>query len=200
MIVIIDYGLGNLGSIANMLSHLSYEAKISDSPMDIADASHLILPGVGHFDHGMRHLNNKNITPLIADQVKAGKPLLGICLGAQLLLSQSAEGMEDGLGFIDGDVKHFKAGALPVPHMGWNKIETKHPAFDNMDEDRRFYFVHSYYLNPANQNHALCTADYGGKFVAGLVRDNVMGVQFHPEKSHRYGMQFFKNYFGDIVS
>lgn len=205
MIVIVDYGLGNLGSIANMLGKLELDCAISDSPGDIGNASHLILSGVGHFDHGMACLSEKKLLPVLHEAVLENrKPVLGICLGAQLLMSASEEGgHEKGLDWIPGRVRKFDGGPekqgkkLRVPHMGWGAVTAASdtPFFDDMDENRRFYFVHSYYMQPEDRSHILCSATYGDVFTAGIYKDNITGVQFHPEKSHKYGMQFFKNYF-----
>jgi glutamine amidotransferase len=199
MITIIDYGVGNLGSIVNMLSHLDYDVTVSGNISDIQNASHLILPGVGHFDYGMRSLHAKGVDEAVLNEVKKGKPLLGICLGAQLLLEGSEEGDEKGLGLIEGSARYFDLESKPVPHIGWASLETQNILFDNMDEDRRFYFVHSYYLSPKNKEDVLCSADYEHNFASGIQHDNVTGVQFHPEKSHKYGMKFFENYFGEVI-
>lgn len=206
MISVLNYGLGNLGSIMNMLKHVRIPAKLISTPSEIYEASSILLPGVGSFDAGMKTLQDRNLIPALNEIALIKRiPVLGICLGAQLLMDSSEEGTEKGLGWIKGNVLHFTgksefvSRSLRVPHMGWSPIESKNALFRNMDEDMRFYFVHSYYLNPAIEEDVLCTAQYGGKFVAGVHKNNVTGVQFHPEKSHQYGMQFFKNYYAEIT-
>lgn len=203
MISILDYGLGNLGSVLNMLRHIKIPAKLISTPDEIINSDSILLPGVGAFDAGMQNLKNRGfIEPLHDAAINKKMPILGICLGAQLLMQDSEEGVESGLGWIPGKVCHFskllkdKSSVFRVPHMGWAAVESDSDFFQDMDEDRRYYFVHSYYLNPEKDENALCTANYGERFVAGVKKANITGVQFHPEKSHQYGMQFFRNYYG----
>jgi glutamine amidotransferase len=205
MISVLDYGLGNLGSVINMLNHVRIPNKLINTNDEILQADSILLPGVGSYDAGMKNLHEKGfIQPLNEHATIRKKPILGICLGAQLLMNESEEGQEKGLGWIDGNVQHFKnllghqSQQLRIPHMGWSQIETSDPLFDKMDEDRRFYFVHSYYLKPSSYEHILCKTHYGEPYAAGIQKDNITGVQFHPEKSHQYGMQFFKNYYEKI--
>ena len=194
---ILNYGVGNLGSVRNMFKRLGVETADITSPDDISSSSRLLLPGVGAFDHGMDALNMGNWVPAIRSHVSAGKPLLGICLGMQLLLDSSEEGVLPGFGFVPGSVKRFEAGkGLRVPHMGWNIADPAQDSrlFDDLDEQARFYFVHSYYALPTHQENILSTTDYGHTFASGVVNENVMGTQFHPEKSHQYGMKLLENF------
>lgn len=203
MISVLNYGLGNLGSVLNMLNHVRIPTKLISQPTEIAEASAILLPGVGSFDAGMKNLKERGLIDALNEKAVHKKtPILGICLGAQLLMDGSEEGTEKGLGWISGNARHFSnlIQNKRIPHMGWSPIESNSPLFSNMDEDRRFYFVHSYYLNPTSGDHVLCTARYGENFVAGVQKENITGVQFHPEKSHQYGMQFFKNYYAGITT
>jgi len=200
VIVIIDYGMGNLGSIHNMLRKVNAEAIISADPKEIANADKLILPGVGAFDHAMANLNNLNLTPLLNEKVLIEKiPLLGVCLGMQLLTKRSEEGTMPGLNWIDAETVRFKFEnneKLKIPHMGWNTVEIKRndSLFKNMGIEPRFYFVHSYYVKCYDQDNILTTTDYGGDFCSSVVKDDIRGVQFHPEKSHKFGMQLLRNF------
>lgn len=201
MIVIIDYGMGNLGSIINMLKKVGASAKISVDIKEIERAEKLILPGVGAFDTGMKRLNELNLIELLNDMVLVQKkPTLGVCLGMQLLTKRSEEGNMSGLGWIDGETHRFsfKSGQsnLKIPHMGWNTINIQHQSslIQGLDDEARFYFVHSYYVVCENPDDVLTTTDYGFDFVSAVQRENVMGVQFHPEKSHKFGMQVYKNF------
>jgi len=199
VIGIIDYGLGNLGSLSNMCQKAGLEARVTDTSEAILSASHLILPGVGTFDTGMRNLESKGLVPVLKEAVLERKiPILGICLGAQLMLESSEEGDLPGLCWIKGRVVRFHASeGLKVPHMGWNYLNDirKHTLYSSMPQiPPRFYFVHSYYfkLAEAADISALCT--YGEKFSASFEQGNIMGVQFHPEKSHQFGMQLLHNF------
>jgi glutamine amidotransferase len=201
MINIIDYGAGNIGSIQNMIRRLGGESRIVHDAQSILSSDKLILPGVGNFDHGMQMLIDKNlIEPIKTFMNLKQRPLLGICLGAQLLTKKSEEGQLDGLGFFDAEVLHFSKLAntenIRIPHMGWNFIryEDDKQLLCNLPEQPRFYFVHSYYLQSNVSSEVLCTANYNVSFAAGLQKDNVWAVQFHPEKSHKYGMQLFQNF------
>lgn len=201
MIVIIDYGVGNLGSILNMLKRIGEPAIISSNINDIQNASKLILPGVGAFDYGMEQLGKYDLIGVLNEKVLIGKTcILGICLGAQLLAQKSEEGEKKGLGWIDMEVVRFNNDKMPVdlkiPHMGWNDINTKKesPLFKGMHEEPRFYFVHSYHLMLKESDVILTTTQYGYEFVSAIEKDNIIGVQFHPEKSHKFGMKFLKNF------
>jgi glutamine amidotransferase len=198
--VIVDYGMGNLGSILNMLKHVGVDSMISAEPAEIEAAGKLILPGVGAFDNGMKNLAERGLVPLLRQRVDAGVPILGICLGAQLLFERSEEGVLPGLGWIRGQVTRFAfpegERRLKVPHMGWNVVESRQPSplFEGASGEQRFYFVHSYYMSCADERDVLSTTPYGQTFVSGVQRGNVYGVQFHPEKSHKFGMRLLKNF------
>jgi len=206
MIVIIDYGLGNLSSIKNMLSHLGTEATITSNKKEIERASKLILPGVGSFDTGMKNLHDLDLIALIKEKALNHKtPVLGICLGAQLLLEKSDEGNENGLKLVKGKVRSFskalqkKAVMLPIPNMGWRDVQFQYEKkLIFKKSPSKFYFVHSYFLELSDQNDVWNTSNYGFDFCSGFRKDNILGVQFHPEKSHQYGMQLLK-YFIDYV-
>ena len=201
-ITIIDYGMGNMGSIANMLRRNQIEAQITSDPEEIERARKLILPGVGSFDAGVKHLAASGVREIVQRKVLGdGTPILGICLGMQLLFEGSEEGEEAGLGILKGKFRRFPSEAngerLLVPHMGWNfvGVEGQCRLTEGLDENARFYFVHSYFLPevPPGANGVLM-ADYGGRFVAGVESDKVCGVQFHPEKSHRWGIKLLGNF------
>lgn len=201
MVVIIDYGVGNLVSIKNMLGKIGVEAIISSKKDDIINADKLILPGVGSFDYGMTQLNDSGIIQELNDMVLEHKtPILGICLGAQLLTQSSDEGIKSGLGWIKGKTIAFnKAKLLPeqkIPHMGWTDVKGfEHSRlFTNMYNEPRFYFVHSYHLVIENKEDELAYGSYGYDFTVGIERENILGVQFHPEKSHKFGMKLLENF------
>jgi glutamine amidotransferase len=197
MIAIIDYDIGNLGAIANMLVRLGAKAKITSDPDDVRSAVGLILPGNGSFDACMRGLRSTGLLPVIEKSVFDTKvPLLGICVGAQMLGTGSEEGGQSGLGWIDTIARKFPVSASRrVPHMGWCGISVTQPANpigSAIEPDSRFYFVHSYFLEPRSDSNVFLKANYGLDFAAGVVKDNVYGVQFHPEKSHRYGKNLLR--------
>jgi len=201
MIVIVDYGMGNLGSILNMLKYLKVEAKISSNVSDIEIADKLILPGVGAFDNGMKNLQNLGLIPYLKKQVIDKKtPILGICLGMQLFTKKSEEGTALGLGWVDAETTRFHFNEsntkLKIPHMGWNTVQIHDTStfYKNMGEDVRFYFVHSYHVICHNQNNILTSTTYGYSFPSSIQSQNIYGVQFHPEKSHKFGMKLFKNF------
>jgi glutamine amidotransferase len=204
MIVIVNYGMGNLGSIINMLKKVGVQAKISSDPKDIESADKLILPGVGAFDTGMQSLRELDLVDLLNDKVLNQKtPTLGVCLGMQLITKRSEEGVLPGLGWIDGESIRFRfdprQNNLKIPHMGWNTVNVQRtePLFRGLEQEARFYFVHSYHVICNNLSDVLTTTDYGYEFVSALQRDNIMGAQFHPEKSHKFGMRLLKN-FGEL--
>ncbi len=200
MITIIDYGMGNLGSIQNMLHRLGFAAEITSNQADILKADKLILPGVGAFDQAMINLENRGLIPVLNQRViKEQVPLLGICLGMQLLTKGSEEGHLKGLGWIDAKTIRFTFDSdlkLRIPHMGWNTVEFQQDSclFKEMYEEPRFYFVHSYFVKCKSQKSVLATTHYGIEFASGIIRDNIYGLQFHPEKSHKFGMRVFKNF------
>jgi len=200
-IVVIDYGMGNLGSIANMLKYLGANAVISADKTLIEKADKLILPGVGHFDRAMQNINQLDLFNLI--QYKAldkQAPIMGICLGMQLLCNFSEEGNDKGLAIVDADVVKFnfeKSQKLKVPHMGWSNVEiakSNSLITKGLTEDARFYFVHSYYVKCNNESDILTRSLYGDSFISSFEKNNIVGVQFHPEKSHKYGITLFRNF------
>ena len=201
MIAIVDYEIGNLAAIANMFNRLGVKCEITADPVKIENAEKIVLPGNGAFDACMQNLHATGLIPLLKEKVLTRKtPLLGICVGAQMLGHGSEEGKEAGLGWLDIEVKRFPV--LPdfrVPHMGWchvKNVSLGHPLFEKLSEDARFYFVHSYYLDPENSGEVLLTANYGKDFAAAVGKDNIVGVQFHPEKSHRFGKQLLAQFAG----
>jgi glutamine amidotransferase len=201
MITIVDYGLGNLGSILNLLKKIGAPAKLSTSKLDIEKADKLILPGVGSFDNGMNQLRERGFIDVLNWKALEEKvPTLGICLGMQLLSNSSEEGSEKGLGWIDADTIKFKFDTdnahLKVPHMGWNLVKEAKKSVLNQDmyEEPRFYFVHSYHVKCKNPQDELFRTSYGFEFTSAVEKGNIMGVQFHPEKSHKFGMQLLSNF------
>lgn len=198
MIVVVDYGVGNIASVLNMLKRVGAKAKASNSREDIEQADKLILPGVGAFDAGMQTLRKSGLIEVLNEQVLGKqKPVMGVCLGSQMLGNGSEEGSEPGLGWIDMDIVRFeKREGRKVPHMGWNEVtpQLQHPILTGLNQLSRFYFVHSYYMLPRHAENILLTANYDQQFTAAVVRDNILGFQFHPEKSHKFGMQLFKNF------
>jgi glutamine amidotransferase len=201
MISIIDYGAGNLGSIANMLRKLGEPAIITSKPEDIKKAEKLILPGVGNFDYGMSKLQKSGLIEILNLKVLEEKiPILGICLGAQLMTKKSEEGNTPGLGWFDAEVKKFsfpkEQTDLRVPHMGWNYVCVKKetPLSKDLPAEPKYYFVHSYYLQANNPEDIFMTTNYGNDFVSALNHNNTFALQFHPEKSHKYGLKIFQNF------
>ncbi len=196
---IINYNVGNIQSIVNMLKRLGHTALVTSDPAAIDAATRLILPGVGSFDYGMEQLHRLGLVEVIQRKAQgSGVPFLGICLGAQLLLHKSQEGTRPGLGLVDGEVVRFKPvdTAMKVPHMGWNTVDIKKPSplWAGLDKDSRFYFVHAYHFELASPENVLTTTHYGYDFPSSFGHKNLLGVQFHPEKSHRYGMALLKNF------
>lgn len=201
MLVIVDYGLGNLGSILNMLKRIGANAVFSSDAGQIEKADKIIFSGVGSFDHGITQLEKLCLLEVLNRKALVEKiPILGICLGLQLFAKKSEEGKMPGLGWIDSDVIKFrhseKGSFLKVPYMGWNSVVLKKESrlFRGLESESRFYFLHSYHLSCANCSDTLVTSNYGYEFIAGIERENILGVQFHPEKSHRFGMQLLKNF------
>ena len=201
MITIIDYGLGNLGSILSMLRRTGQQAQVTSDVEVIARAEKLILPGVGAFDAGMKRLEENGLREILTTRVlHDGVPFLGICLGMQLMFEGSDEGQLKGMGWFPGRFTLFPAthegAGLRVPHMGWNVVEPARSKklFQESAAQPRFYFTHSYRLVATDPDEIAATAPYAGRFVCAVERDNVMGVQFHPERSHRYGIALLKNF------
>ena len=205
MIVVVDYGVGNLGSIVNMFKKVGAKAVASSDPSVIRDAEKLILPGVGAFDAAMRKFQEKGLVSVVGELVLEKKiPVLGVCVGLQLMTKGSEEGQLAGLGWFDAETIRFKFDAkhahLKVPHMGWNSAQVcrEHPLVADWDEESRFYFVHSFHVVATDMNAVLAETDYGVTIHSILGRENIMGVQFHPEKSHRFGMRLLKNFAENI--
>lgn len=199
MVAIVDYGLGNLGSIANMLKVIGEKSVITADKEKITQADRIILPGVGAFDAGMSKLTETGLVDFIKEQaLLEEKPILGICLGMQLLGRKSAEGILEGLNLIPFESVRFQLDNtnLRVPHMGWDIVEfkQKNPLLEGLTGRQRYYFVHSYHAICDNSENVLMTCDYGYKFACAVVRDNIYGVQFHPEKSHDFGMALLENF------
>jgi glutamine amidotransferase len=199
MTTIINYNLGNPKSIKNMLGYLGIHSHITSDLVEIANAERLILPGVGNFRHGMAQLTKLGLIDVLEKEVMDNKkPILGICLGMQLLTKHSEEGDLEGLGFIDAQTKKFELldSILKVPHMGWNTVSFQKETLLNssISSQPRYYFVHSYFVECTNQDDILCTTQYGQEFVSGFQRQNIFGLQFHPEKSHKFGMELLANF------
>lgn len=199
MIIIVDYGMGNLGSIFNMFKRIGVKSKISSKLSDIKNAEKLILPGVGAFDIAMKRLHNLKLIDVLNHQALDKKiPILGICLGMQLLTNSSEEGVEKGLCWIDAETTkfNFKSNGLKVPHMGWNTVNISTPCklTTDMLEESRFYFVHSYYVKVKNEKNSILKTNYGVEFDSAIQSENIYGAQFHPEKSHKFGMKLFENF------
>lgn len=199
MIVVVDYGMGNIGSVLNMLQRLGVEAAYSGCETTIQAADALILPGVGTFDHAMQRLNDLGLIPVLQRKVMNQQvPVLGICLGMQLFAKSSEEGTLSGLGWLDMHVKRFtfdSVANLRVPHMGWNHVQPtrSHILFEGL-ELPRYYFVHSYHIPLCSHPYQLATTQYGTTFISAVAQGNILGVQFHPEKSHRFGLSLLKNF------
>lgn len=200
MIVVLDTGCANIGSILSMSKKIGVSAIPSSNYKDLKKADKIILPGVGHFDAGMRALKNLELSDCLTDRVLGDNvPVLGICLGMQMMCKASEEGDEMGLSWIDAEVKSFKnklSDDLKIPHMGWNNVTVvnQNPIIEMNDIISRFYFVHSYYVECKNSNDILLTTNYGFNFTSAFKHNNIFGVQFHPEKSHRFGMTLLKKF------
>lgn len=203
MLVIVDYGLGNLGSIANMASRLGAKPVVSSDPDVLREADKLIVPGVGAFDRGMQNLRERGLVDVLSQKALDERvPVLGLCLGMHLFTRGSEEGGEPGLGWLDADTVRFKfagnGGNLKVPHMGWNEVDDRraHYLLDGGDAERRYYFVHSFHVVCSDPELVVGETMYGYPFPSIVARDNIVGVQFHPEKSHRFGMALLRNFIG----
>lgn len=197
VIDVIDYDIGNVGSVINMLKHVGAETRLASTPAEVDAASALLLPGVGHFGYAMEVLRERGLIEPIRRKVMDERvPILGICLGMQLLSKGSEEGNAEGFGFIDAHFERIATAAdLKVPHMGWNIIDVKRPnPILSQAAGQRFYFVHSYKAVCRQDGEAVATCTYGQEFCCAYGRDNVYGVQFHPEKSHRFGMDLFRRF------
>jgi glutamine amidotransferase len=205
MIAIIDYGMGNLKSVFNAFKQASPEAdiKVTSNPADIKKAHHVVFPGQGAMPDCIRELDERNLRSSVIDAAKT-KPFLGICIGLQMLFDKSEEGNTDGLGLLSGTIKRFNnentadeiGHKLKIPHMGWNEVSQKndHPLWQNISNNDRFYFVHSYYLESKDKNIVSAETLYSQKFCCAIAKENIFAVQFHPEKSSTAGLQLIKNF------
>lgn len=196
MIAIIDYGLGNVFAFRNVYERLNVAVTMAHTPADIENAEKLILPGVGAFDHAMDRLNASGLRDSIEHFALVKKrPILGVCVGMQMLTEASEEGERPGLAWIPGAVRKFDGHAVALPHMGWNDVKAlRHDDLFHEMGDARFYFLHSYYVQCRDEADALAEASYGSEFCCAISRANIFGVQFHPEKSHHWGVRLLKNF------
>jgi glutamine amidotransferase len=202
MIAIIDYGMGNLRSVEKGFLKVGVEVEVTNRPEDVNNADAVVLPGVGAFKDCMQELTNLDLVDAVVDAIKKGKPYLGICLGLQVLFSESVEfGRCRGLDIFRGKVVRFENGDLKIPQMGWNQLNIKNdtPLFNDIPDKSYFYFVHSYYVAPEDDAIIAATTDYGVEFTSAVCKDNVYAVQFHPEKSQTLGLRLLEN-FGKIVA
>ncbi|PSO58578.1 MAG: imidazole glycerol phosphate synthase subunit HisH [Cyanobacteria bacterium QS_7_48_42] len=198
-IAVVDYDMGNLHSACKGLEKVGATPKITDSIAEIERADAVVLPGVGSFDPAVQRLRSRNLVEPIQNAIASGKPFLGICLGLQVLLEASEEGKEPGLGIVSGTVRRFRPEPeITIPHMGWNELEftqPHHPLWEQLPGNSRVYFVHSYYVDPTESGTRAATVTHGSQTVtAAIARDNLMAVQFHPEKSSSVGLQIISNF------
>ncbi len=201
MIGIVNYGSGNIYAISNIYKRLNIDHFISEDTKELEKATHLILPGVGAFDETMKILYNTGLKSFLDEMVlDKQKPIMGICVGMQLLAEGSEEGLLEGFGWIKGYVKKFDSSKFKIkpylPHLGWNTVELKyaHPIFEDIDHNRGFYFLHSYFYDCTFSDDILGTTEYGGNYASAIRHSNVFGMQFHPEKSHQNGINIFRNF------
>lgn len=202
MIAVLDYGLGNSQAFVTYFDRMGFAARRVRSSEGLEGATKLVLPGVGAFDHALELFSSSGLRPEVELLVTQDRlPLLGVCVGMQILAGRSEEGEQDGLGWIDGEVRalsgDFRApGERPTPHMGWNSVRPSSSSglFGNLVDDARFYFLHSYYFHCSNPAEVVATVNYGAEFTCAIQRDNIYGVQFHPEKSHKWGGQLLRNF------
>lgn len=201
MITLIDYGVGNINAFVNVYKRVDVPVKIAKTKEDLLDAQKLILPGVGHFDHAMQQLNQSGMRETLDDLVLQKKvPVIGICVGMQMMANSSDEGKEEGLKWIDASVKKFDETKIHqvtrLPHMGWNDVKpvVQHPLFKGLENDAIFYFLHTYYFECHHPEDVLAVTEYGGQFASAAHHDTIFGIQFHPEKSHSYGETLLHNF------
>lgn len=197
MVAIVDYGVGNLQSVYNGFKHINDNVIVTNDKSKITDATHIVLPGVGAFKAGMDNLEKKGFIDLIYSEIKKGKPFLGICLGMQLLMSKSFEmGEYKGLNLIEGSVVRFQECGYKIPQIGWNNIKIKQDSlFENVKDESMFYFVHSYYVKPFDNNVIACETEYNNiNYCSAIEKDNIFACQFHPEKSGVVGLEVLKNF------
>lgn len=194
-IAIVDYEAGNVRSVQKALQRAGGKASITSEPDEVIRADALVVPGQGACDSSMRHMRRKGLVEPIKEFISSGRPFFGVCLGLQLLMEDSEEGDEPCLAVIEGSTRKLPEG-LKIPHMGWNQVQFKvrHPVFDSIADGSHFYFVHSYYADPVDTDVVACTTDYGVDFCSGAVRENVVAVQFHPEKSGLLGLKIYQNF------
>lgn len=197
MISIIDYGLGNVQAFLNMYKRMNVSARAVRTADEVEEATKIVLPGVGAFDHAMELFDASGMREAVEHRVREDRvPLIGVCVGMQMLADGSEEGTRPGLGLVPGEVRLFPSNSLPLPHMGWNDIAPRddQPLFAGLERDARFYFLHSYYYQCADDADDVAGAHYGGRFTCAVTRGNVHGVQFHPEKSHHFGETLLRNF------
>lgn len=201
MITIIDYGLGNIRAFQNVYERLSIPVKVARDPGELENATKIILPGVGSFDYAMSQLNKSGMREVLERRVLDDKiPVMGICVGMQMLADSSDEGSEPGLGWIKGRVRKFESNLIPfksrLPHMGWNTVTPKNGVdlFSGVEDRARFYFLHSYYFECESESQVICKTDYGLTYASAVNKQNVYGIQFHPEKSHYNGVRLLNNF------
>ena len=202
MITIVDYGMGNLRSVAKGFEHLGISARVTQKPEEIASAEKLVLPGVGAFEDAVRNLKELHVTESILTFLGSGRPFLGICLGLQLLFTESEEGgLHKGFGIFPGRVKRFPNGTLKVPHIGWNRVNrtptvqrSECPLLKGIPDGSYFYFVHSYYADPVDQASVAAKTEYGVTFTSVIWKENMFATQFHPEKSQTLGLKVLENF------
>ncbi|WP_294285690.1 imidazole glycerol phosphate synthase subunit HisH [uncultured Chryseobacterium sp.] len=201
MVTIIDYGVGNINAFLNIYKQLNIPAKTAKTVNELECATKLILPGVGHFDYAMQRFNDSGMKDKVNDLViNHDIPVVGVCVGMQMMAKSSDEGILPGLGWIDARVRKFSpsqvSAKLPLPHMGWNdiRIVKDNPLLEGLEENPRYYFLHSYYFDCSNFEDSIAKTDYGINFTSAVNHDNIFGAQFHPEKSHHFGIQLLKNF------
>ena len=198
MLVIIDYGAGNIGSVQRACGEMGIKSVITANPADLKDAERIIFPGVGAAPTAMENVTRTGLAAALKEAYAAGIPILGICIGAQIVLDRSEEGDTPCLGIIPGTTVRFKFQdkSLKIPHIGWNSVKATqpHPLLDGIDKEDEFYFVHSYYPQPAKKENIYAVSDYGGEFCCAVGNKNLFAVQFHPEKSGRFGLQMLKRF------
>lgn len=201
MITLIDYGVGNIFAFQNVYKRLNIPTKIAKTSADLFDTKKLILPGVGSFDYAMSQLNNSGMRAKLDELViEKHVPIIGICVGMQMMGNHSDEGKSDGLGWIDADILKFDENLIShrtkLPHMGWNDVVpvSNHPLFSGLEKEAIFYFLHSFYFKCNNPTESIAVSDYGISFTSAVNRDNIFGIQFHPEKSHQYGEKLLHNF------
>jgi glutamine amidotransferase len=200
-IAIVDYEAGNVRSVQKAFQKVGGNASITSDPDEVIRADALVVPGQGACDSAMRHMREKGLVEPIKEFIASGKPFFGVCLGLQLLMADSEEGDEPCLGVLEGRTRRLPPGQK-IPHMGWNQVDfhISHPVFDEIPDGSHFYFVHSYVADPDDKSVVACTTDYGVDFCSGVVRENVVAVQFHPEKSGALGLKIYENFINDIKS